>query len=78
MTEGKLESSRCVKGSTMTPDDLAYFRARATAEREAASVTTGPAAEIHLKLASLYEQLVELQESPRRTLTIATSNRLSA
>lgn len=61
----------------MSPDQLAYYRARAMSERAIAAEAVGPAAEIHLKLALLYEELLELEESGRPALTIVP-DRLTA
>jgi hypothetical protein len=47
----------------MSPDQLAYYRERALIERRRASEATNTvAANIHVKLAECYEQLVELEE----------------
>jgi hypothetical protein len=56
----------------MHPDELAYYRERALMERQRASDPTisNTAAEIHLKLAGLYEMLVELEENDNPTIRI--------
>jgi hypothetical protein len=56
----------------MHPDELAYYRERALIERQRASDSTisTTAANIHLKLAGLYEMLVELEENDNPTLRI--------
>ena len=61
----------------MSLQDREYYRERAQAERMRAATATSIAAEIHLELASLYEKLVELEESERPTLTIV-ADRLRA
>jgi hypothetical protein len=56
----------------MHPDELAYYRERALIEKRRASDSTisSTAADIHLKLAGLYEMLVELEENDNPTLRI--------
>lgn len=62
----------------MSFEELAYYRDRADVERAmAASSADARVAEIHEKLASLYDNLCEL-EKERPTLSIVTSERLSA
>lgn len=47
----------------MSSDDLAYYRQRAAAEREAAKSSSNvEIAEIHQELARLYDALVEHEE----------------
>lgn len=54
-------------------DDLAYFRARAVAERELSANASDPAAAaIHAKLAERYERLASEPRPPRPTLHIVT------
>lgn len=49
----------------MSSDELNYYRERAQIERQRAAESTNPhVVEIHRKLAGLYEQLVDLGESP--------------
>ena len=53
----------------MGPDELAYYRERALIEkRRAAESTMRLAADIHLKLAGLYESVVEVEEQYDPTL----------
>ena len=53
----------------MSPDELAYYRERAAAERQLASQSANPVvAEIHGRLAELYQQLVDLDRKPRAKL----------
>jgi hypothetical protein len=48
----------------MSPNEREYYRNRAKIERRLANAATNPhAAEIHTKLASLYEGLVQLEEA---------------
>lgn len=56
----------------MHPDELAYYRERAFLERQRASDPTigSIAGEIHLKLAGLYEMLVELEDNDSPTVRI--------
>jgi hypothetical protein len=55
----------------MSPDELAYFRERAFIERRRASDSTiRLAADIHLKLACLYERIVELEEHHAPTFRV--------
>lgn len=62
----------------MHPDELTYYRHRAQVERTIADESIDPRIrEIHEKLAGLYERLCEL-EKERPTLSIVTSERLSA
>ena len=62
----------------MSFDELTYYRHRAAVEHAIAAQSADPrVAEIHEKLASLYEKLCEL-EKERPTLSIVTSERLSA
>lgn len=54
-------------------DDIAYFNARAIAERELSEhAGTEEAALIHLKLAERYERLVARERQGRPTLHIVT------
>lgn len=63
----------------MSPDELAYYRQRAQVERTHAANATNPnAKEIHVKLACLYEKLIELEDVERPKLSIVTQDRLSA
>ena len=56
----------------MSPEELIYYRERARAERECAEAATNPhAVEIHLKLAALYESLIDLDEVPSPRIHIA-------
>lgn len=51
----------------MSPEDLEYYRERARDERvRAAAAGSEAAAEIHVTLAALYEQLIELEDSHKR------------
>lgn len=50
----------------MSPDDREYYRKRALIERRRAANAASAAAEIHLKLACLYEKLVELEGDHER------------
>lgn len=62
----------------MRPHELTYYRHRAQVERAIADESIDPRIrEIHEKLACLYERLCEL-EKERPTLSIVTSERLSA
>ena len=62
----------------MSSDELSYYRHRAADERAIAAQSVDPrVAEIHEKLASLYENLCEI-EKERPTLSIVVSERLSA
>jgi hypothetical protein len=54
------ESSRCARSFNVTPNEVEYYRRRALAERINAAEATTLAADVHLKLASLYEQIVAL------------------
>jgi hypothetical protein len=55
----------------MSPDELAYYRERAFIERHRASESTiRLAAEIHLKMACIYERLVELEDHYAPTLRV--------
>jgi hypothetical protein len=55
----------------MSPDELAYYRNRAHIERElAARSTNSHVAEIHTKLADLYDKLVAIEGGRRGTLSI--------
>jgi hypothetical protein len=56
----------------MHPDELAYYRERALIERQRASDSTisSSAADIHLKLAGIYEMLVELEDKHNPTLRV--------
>lgn len=61
----------------MSPDELAYYRHRADIERAVAAQSTDPrVAEIHEKLADLYERLCKLEK--RSIISVVTSERLSA
>ncbi len=61
----------------MSLEELAYYQHRADVERAIAAQSADPrVAEIHEKLATLYERLCELAKRP--TLSIVTSERLSA
>lgn len=52
----------------MSPQEREYYRKRAKAERQRAAEANGDVvAEIHTKMASLYETLIELDKAPRRT-----------
>ena len=64
----------------MSPQERDYYRQRAKAERLCAERTsTAVAAVIHNQLAELYDNLVELDETPDRPkLRIATPERRSA
>ena len=56
----------------MSPDEVRYYGERAEAERpRAAGAASQLAAEIHLEMASLYEKLVKLEQTPSHTLHIA-------
>ena len=58
----------------MPPIDVEYYRERAAAERARAKAAAQPKiANIHLELASLYEQLVDLQDEEDSLLTTARS-----
>lgn len=62
----------------MSLNAVTYYRHRAEVERATAAQSADPrVAEIHEKLARLYEKLCELEQK-RPTLTIVTSERLSA
>ena len=62
----------------MSPNDVDYYRARATEERERAlAADRQNVAEIHLELARLYDALVK-EPAIRPTLSIVTPKRLSA
>lgn len=55
----------------MSPDELAYYRERALIERQRASASTDRlAADIHLKLACLYEKRVEMEDLLAPTVRI--------
>jgi hypothetical protein len=55
----------------MCPQELLYYRARARGERHrSANARTKAAAEIHLRLAVLYEKLVDLETANPCGLTI--------
>lgn len=50
----------------MSPNDIAYYRQRAADERALAKAAPLPAiADIHLELACMYENIVELDQSPQ-------------
>jgi len=55
----------------MSPDDLRYYRERAEAERQRAAATANPkVAQLHLELASIYEKLLKLEQTPRPVLHV--------
>lgn len=55
----------------MSPDELGYYRHRATIERELAARASNPrAAAIHEEMACLYEKLVELEDEHRPVLHV--------
>ena len=55
----------------MTSDEVSYYRERAKEERDRAAVSTDEfAAEVHEKLATLYEDLVSHSGQRRPTLSI--------
>ena len=54
----------------MSPQEREYYRGRAASERACAAVASSRAAEIHLELACLYENLVELEEAEQPRLRI--------
>ena len=46
----------------MSPEEISYYRERASIERQSAAQSTNPhVIEIHEKLADLYEKLVEME-----------------
>ena len=50
----------------MTSDELIYYRHRAVVERQRAEEATSPhAADVHLRMAVIYERLVELEQAPQ-------------
>ena len=57
----------------MSPDELAYYRERAFIEkRRASEAKKRVAADIHLKMACIYERRVELEECQAPTLRIVS------
>ena len=55
----------------MTPEEFSYYRERARIERECAAESTNPhAAEIHEKLAVLYEDLVKAGEANSNVVNV--------
>ena len=72
-----MESSRCLQGaSTMSSEELNYYRERARVERQRAAESSNPhVIEIHEKLAALYEKLIELEKVHQPTLHIAEAMR---
>lgn len=61
----------------MSPNDVEYYRARATEEREQAlSANQRNVAEIHMELARLYDALVN-EPAIRPTLSISVPKRAS-
>ena len=53
----------------MSQEELEYYRNRARTEAELAATSTNrQVAEIHRKLAALYEELVRVEEGPRKSL----------
>lgn len=53
----------------MTADEIVYYRQRAATERQRAQEATHPsAAEIHEKMAVIYERLVDLDRLPNPKL----------
>ena len=62
----------------MSPEEISYYRERAKIEHALAEQSQNPhAAEIHAKLAALYEKLVEVDQAIT-PLAVVEPSRLSA
>ena len=63
------------RSTSVSPDEVQYYRERAEVEWQCASQSSNPhAREIHEKLAELYERLVELDEPARHGLRMVRNS----